>query len=91
MAVSLECGTERWVSINRKEFIDNLKTLFFLGMNLLHGVSFLCVCKLIIYLLVSNVLYFSALSIPGFIKIDSRQRLCWWGGRMENERDTLGL
>jgi hypothetical protein len=51
----------------------------------------LCVCWLIIYLLESDLLSFSALSIPGFIKIDSRQRPWWWGGRMENERDALGL
>jgi len=49
------------------------------------------VCYLIIYLSQSNLLSFSALSIPGFIKIDSRQRPWSWGGRMENERDVFSL
>jgi len=43
------------------------------------------------YLFKSNFLSNSGLSIPGFIKIDSRQRPWWWGGPMENERDALGL
>jgi hypothetical protein len=47
MAASLGSGNGPWGSVNCREFIDNLKTLCFLGMNLLHGVSlfvwlFLC-------------------------------------------------